>query len=76
MKDCVDLAKKVCDLMADEGAEGNEQCAALITALALVVTTYKNASVSTAQLEECCVGHIRKAIRALHTAREALRPHG
>lgn len=76
MIDCVKLASKVCALLADEGAESNEQCATLITALALVVTTHKQPGVSTAELQERCVAHICKAIGVMHTAREALQPHG
>lgn len=76
MMDCVKLAQRVCSLLADEGAESNEQCAALVTALAMVVTTYKSSDVTTAELREKCVSHLRRAIDVMHTAREALQPHG
>ncbi len=76
MIDIVKLAGKVNEMMADEGAESNEQCAALITALALVLATYKAPHVSTALLTERCVDHLRRAMRITHQAREALQPHG
>jgi hypothetical protein len=76
MMDCVKLASKVCALLADEGAESNEQCAALVTALAMVVTAPKRSDVTTAELREKCVKHLRGAIDLMHTAREALQPHG
>lgn len=73
-KDCVKLAVRVLDFLHEEGAEPKEQCATLITALALVVTTTKLPGCSVSEVKRKCVQHIGAAIDVLHVAREAQSP--
>ena len=74
MKDCVKLATQVIALMNEEGAQPTDQCATLITALALVVTTAKREGISVDELKAKCVRHICSAIDVLHVAKEASLP--
>ena len=74
MIDCVKLAAEIVERLNDEDVSGPDQCATLITALALVATVHKVPGCSVNEVKAKCVDHIQRAIDLLHVAREASAP--